>query len=380
MALINPSPPDQPAHFSELFFDIIFVFSIVQTVELLHGHFDLLTVYKAAIIFWIVWWLWTQFTWGVNGVDTRDDMPKLIIMLVTGISFFMATAIPNAFGEKGIVFALAYALARVVGLLMVLNVSGHYPVEAQKSVKQFSFLSFVSTAIVIVGGIVPVPWRYVLWGLVIVFDVVTTFIAGGDQWLVFPEHFTERHGLFMIIALGETLIINAAGLTASIDDINFLAIAIAAVGVTLGLWWNYFGHAKDKMTEVMEEAGPARDGMMARDAYSLLHFPIFFGVIAYASALEDVVHHPFDALNGEIRMAFAVGSILFLSGIAVVIYRLTRKVLVHRIILPIIGAGLILLLPEIMPITVLLVIFVQVVIIAIIEEKMDFFAEGHDHH
>ena len=112
------SPEDQSVTFVELFFDLVFVFSVTQVVGLLHGGLDWTVVGQAILVFWLVWWAWSQFTWALNAADTTHPFVQLGTLLATAVAFFMAVALPDAFGERALWFAVAYVLVRVIGLVL----------------------------------------------------------------------------------------------------------------------------------------------------------------------------------------------------------------------------------------------------------------------
>jgi low temperature requirement protein LtrA len=148
-----------------------------------------------------------------------------------------------------------------------------------------------------------------------------------------PTIFGERHSLFVIIALGETLIVAASGVTDATWTGDLLAVALLAVAVICGLWWSYFPRAKPVLDEALASRQGAEQSMMARDVFSLIHFPMLCGVIACAVSVEKALAHPGDPLPLAGRVALAVGLALFVGGMAVAIWRATRQLLVFRVVL-----------------------------------------------
>jgi low temperature requirement protein LtrA len=147
---------------------------------------------------------------------------------------------------------------------------------------------------------------------------------------VFPGHFAERHGLFVIIALGESLI--AAGVAAEglRRDGALAAVVIPAVLATCALWWTYFGWAKDALEHAMRQTGARERGRFARDVYSLGHFPIVGGVIGFAVAIEEAVHHPGEHLETAAALALTIGTALFVGGVGFTLLRARRRAPVIR--------------------------------------------------
>ena len=366
------SPEDQSATFIELFFDLIFVFSVTQVVGLLHGGFTWSTVGQAVLVFWLIWWAWTQFTWALNAADTTHTWVEVGTLTATAVAFFMAITLPEAFHSHALWFAFAYVLVRSIGLVLYMWVSWIDPSQ-RSAVSRFGLVSLAGLAAVLVGGFLGGAAQYGLWGLAIVLDVVAASTGGQqDGWNLHPEHFSERHGLFTIIALGETLIVAGAGVVDQTWSGDLISVAVLAVLITCGLWWTYFPKAKPALEHAMASLGGAAQSSLARDVFSLLHFPMLCGVIIYAFALEEAVAHPGDPLPFVGRLALALGFSLFVGGMAAAIWRATGKLLVARVILTLVTALAVMLLANVSPLVSLGAVFVAVVLIAVLEEKNTF--------
>jgi low temperature requirement protein LtrA len=173
--------------------------------------------------------------------------------------------------------------------------------------------------------------QYWLWGLAILLDVLAALLgARSESWDIHPDHFVERHGLIIIIALGEGLIVAASGLAGVERTSALVAVAVLSVGVACGLWWSYFPYVKPALEAALHHASGARQSMMARDAFSLAHFPMLCGIIGFAAAVEEAVRHPADALTVQGRWALAVGVALFLWGTALAKWRCVGTLHVSR--------------------------------------------------
>lgn len=333
------SPEDQSATFVELFFDLVFVFAVTQVVGLLHHGLDPLVLFEAVLVFWLVWWAWTQYAWALNAADTTHPLVDLGVLVATGITFFMAVALPEAFGERAMLFALTYVAVRALGLTLYLLVAASEQ-QHLRAVRMFALTSLAGLAAVLAGAWMGGTAQLWIWGLAILLDVVAAGVSGqSESWNLHPEHFGERHGLFVIIALGETLIV-AAGMVA-LDVVwtgELLVLAGLAVALTCGLWWTYFPRAKPLLDEALCRAGQEARARLARDAFSLFHFPMICGLIAFAVAVEAAVAHPGDPLDLPARLALALALLLFVGGMALAVWRATGRVLVLRLGLVALGA------------------------------------------
>jgi len=362
------SPANQSATFIELFFDLIFVFSITQVVGLLHHGLTWLVVVQAILIFWLVWWAWTQFTWALNAADTTHPWVELGTLLATAVAFFMAVTLPEAFRGHGLWFALPYVLVRAIGLILYIWVAWTDPTQ-RLAVRRFGLVSLGGLAAVLLGGFFGGAIQFALWTLVIVLDILAAIWgAQADGWNLHPEHFSERHGLFVIIALGETLIIAASGATGATWSNELISVAILAVAITCGLWWSYFTRAKPQLDHAMESNTGAAQAMLARDVFSLLHFPMLCGVIAYAVAIEEVIAHPVEPLHLATRVIFVLGLAFFLGSMSLAIWRATQRVLLARLGILVIVVALILGLPEVTPTLTMTITLAGIVIIAVVEQ------------
>jgi low temperature requirement protein LtrA len=212
--------------------------------------------------------------------------------------------------------------------------------------------------------------QYWFWALTILLDIIAAMVGGQTEgWNLHPDHFGERHGLFVIIALGETLIVAAGVVTGVPWTGDLIIVAVLAVAITCGLWWSYFPRAKPQLDHAMESSRGVAQSMMARDVFSLIHFPMLCGVIGYAVAIEEAVAHPGRPLPFEGRLALAIGLALFVGGMAVAVWRATRRLLLPRLILILGTAGLVMAVTGIAPLWTLAIALLGVVIIAALEQR-----------
>lgn len=333
---------DRTAGFVELFFDLVFVFCVTQVVHLVHGHLTWAHAGQAVLVFWLVWWAWTQFTWALNAANANHTLVELGMLVATGASFFMAVALPGAYEDTALGFAVAYVAVRALGLALYAWIawSDH---GQRTAVCTFTSASVLGLVAVVAGGVAGGAWQYTLWGLAIALDVVAALVGGrADGWDLRPEHFVERHGLFVIIALGESLIVAANGVAQGGWHGPVLLDASLAVTLTCALWWTYFVRAKPALAHAMEHRQSRARAEFARDAFSLFHFPMMLGVIALAVGVEQVLSHPEEALPTDTAVALAAGLILFLGGTGLALRRARGTWPWPRLALTAAGGGLVL--------------------------------------
>jgi low temperature requirement protein LtrA len=363
------SPDGQSATFVELFFDLVFVFAITQMVGLLHHDLTWVGAGKAVLVFWMVWWGWTQFTWALNSADTTNPFVEAGTLLATAVAFFMAVTVPDAFGEGSMWFAGTYVGVRIVGLALYGLVGAHNP-KLRGPLRNFTALSAGGLASALLGGFLGGTAQIWLWGLTILLDFVAATVAGeSDWWSLHAEHFAERHGLIVIIALGESLIVAAAGVSGTGFGDGVLGVSVLAVLMSCALWWTYFPIAMPQMERGMASLTGFDQTRLARDTYSFGHFPMLAGVIAYSVALEEALAHPLQPLPDAGRLAMALGLVLFLGGTGFGMWRSTGHGPVPRLVVATGAAVGVYFVDGVMPMVTLSIALAGVAAIAAMDEQ-----------
>lgn len=337
-ALPIVSPDDQRVTFVELFFDLVFVFCVTQVVHLFHGHLDVRSAGSALLVFWLIWWAWTQFAWALNAANTDHPRVQIATLLATAVAFLLAVGIPRALSDGALWFAVSYVIVRMIGLVVYYWVAWTDPLQRQ-AVRVFGLFSLGGLAAVLIGALSGGTAQYVWWGIAIILDLLAAGIGGQlEGWNLHPDHFVERHGLIVIIALGETLIVSASGLVEGPATRATVITATLAVAVTCGLWWTYFRNVRHAFEhEVASRHGSARS-CLARDLFSIMHFPMLYGVIAMAVATEQALAHPDQPLAADMRVALVGGAVLFVGGTAAAMWRATGRPPLWRLALVLAGA------------------------------------------
>lgn len=322
----------QSVTFVELFFDLVFVFAVTQITAFTAHHLTPDGVLQAILLFWLIWWAWTQFTWTLNPADTTHRAVRIVTLVATATAFVMATAVPGAFGDDGLWFAIPYVVVRVLGLGLQVRVDSESEGSDHAGLRRWVALSSIGLALVLLGAIASPDLRPFVWGLAIVADIFAAARAGSrETWELDPAHLAERHGLIVIIALGESVIVAGAGVIGEPRSPELVAAVGGALVVACLLWWTYFGWLKDAIEHAFAAADQRRYGMLARDVYSLTHFPLIGGIIGFAAAVEEIVAHPADVASPAVVAALGVGIILFIGSSALAYRRVTGRLLMARI-------------------------------------------------
>ncbi len=327
------APESQAVTFVELFFDLVFVYAVTQVTVLTVEDLTWAGAARSALVFWLIWWAWTQFTWTLNPADTTQTLVRVVTLVASAVAFVMAASVTRAFGSEVWWFVVPYLLVRVIGLGLQMRVDLERIDEHRSAIRSWVGISLVGLGLVAVGAIVDTPARYVVWTAAIVVDLVAAGRgAARHEWDLSSAHFSERHGLFVIIAIGESLIVTAAAVSGETRSAALVTDVAAALAVTCLLWWSYFGWLKDDLERGLERHSIRAMSSVARDAFSLGHFPLVCGIIGFAVAIEEIAHHPDDVQPTEVVVALGVGIALFVGMSAFASWRTSGRILVSRLV------------------------------------------------
>jgi low temperature requirement protein LtrA len=312
----------------ELFFDLVFVFAFTQVTTLVVEDTSATGLARAALIFALVWWAWSAYAWLTNAIDVENVGTRLFVFAAMLAAFFAALAVPDAYTDEGAWFAIAYFAVRV--LHVALYVWGVHADPVQRvAVMRLAPWFLVAPTVVLAGGFVDDPWRTSLWSLSIAIDVAGTLFAAGFR--VSAAHFAERHGLIVIIALGESIVaIGVAAVELERDGVFALAVAVSFAGAAAA-WWAYFDATRIAVERGLHAASEEDRGHLARDVFTFFHYPIVFGIILLAVAAKKMLGGPGEPLPDAGRAALALGIALFLLGFVLIRYRVIRRIAWERI-------------------------------------------------
>lgn len=304
----------------ELFFDLVFVFAVTQLSHKLLASLTLDNLVQVTLLFLAVWWVWMYTAWTTNWLDPERVPVRICLFLLTIAGLFLSSSIPNSFAERGLVFAGAYVSMQVGRTLFVLwAVHGGGERRVRNFQRIFTWL-IVSAVFWIVGGFAAPAERLGWWMLALGIEVAgpwAQFWLPGlgrssiSDWDVDGSHMAERCALFVIIALGESLLVTGATFAELTWDAPILTAFFSAVLGTILMWWIYFDTGAERAQHRIVHAGDP--GRTARSAYSYVHVIIVAGVIVCAVADELVLTHPTHGSNAAF-LAILGGPVLYLVG------------------------------------------------------------------
>ena len=283
----------------ELFFDLVFVFAVTQLSHGLLAHLSPLGALHTLMLFMAVWWLWTFTSWATNWLDPEKVPVRLMLLGLMLGGLLLSTSIPEAFGEKGLIFASAFAAMQVGRTLFMLwALRGESPNQFRNFTRILVWLS-VSAVFWLWGGFEEGNSRTLLWMVAIALEYVSPSLAfwvpGLDRsstmdWDVDGAHMAERCGLFVIIALGESILVTGATFAElAVDRATVAGFAVSFIG-SVAMWWVYFDTGAERAAHRIQHSDDP--GRIARLAYTYLHLPIIGGIILCAVADELVLVHP----------------------------------------------------------------------------------------
>ena len=322
-AMFRPIVPNQHSRvtYAELLFDLVFVYAVTQISHTLLADSTLLGVLHVTLLFLAVWWVWVYTSWITNWLDPEKTPVRLLLFALTLGGLVLSTSIPSAFDGRGLWFAIAYA-AMQVGKTVFLWVCTppSRDLARMNAIRITTWLS-VSAIFWIAGGLMEGHSRLLLWAMALAIEYVSPVVrfwiprygaSSIADWVVEGGHIAERCAGFIIIALGESIVVTGAtfaDLTWTTD--NVVAFVSAFVG-SLAMWWIYFHKGAEAGSEQISRS--SEPGRLARLAYTYLHMPIVAGIIVTAVADELVLKHPAGHSDLKTVLSAIGGPLLFLFG------------------------------------------------------------------
>jgi low temperature requirement protein LtrA len=322
----------------ELFYDLVFVFAVTQVSHLLLAHLNWAGVGQSALVLLVVWWAWNYTAWVTNELDPESVVVRALLIALMLASLLMAVAIPRAFGSDALLFAGAYVAIQVGRhVFLTFLAAGPGTVERERAARILTW--FVAAGVLwIAGGLADGTARTVLWMAALALDYGAPLVLywvpgrprlGPDTWDVETAHFAERFQLFVIIALGESIVVTGATTSQTGLDIA-RAVALAAAFLTAAaMWWLYFTYVARIAQRRLELAVDRTT--LARDGYTYLHVVMVAGVIVSAVGDELVIAHPTEKLGAAQVAAVVAGPALYLLAHTLFRLRMAGSLSVRRL-------------------------------------------------
>ncbi|WP_052390782.1 low temperature requirement protein A [Streptomyces sp. NRRL B-24484] len=293
----------------ELFFDLVFVFTVTQLTASLVHHLTPGGLVRVLVMLAVIWWMYDAFIWLTNALPPSTHPRRAFLLLgMTGF-LVVSLAVPHAFDGSGAAFGWAYLLVIAVHTGMFASAG-----VARGAVLRMGGLNLVIAALVVVGGYLQGSVQLALWTASLALQIANPYVVDLPQFHLRADHFVERHGLVVIVAFGESVVALGAG-AAGHDELTAgpVGAAVCALAVCIGLWWAYFGHDDDeRAVAVMAVLDDARRNRLAIRVHNLGHYALLLAVILFAAGAESAVAHPTAALSPARAAVLAAGPALFL--------------------------------------------------------------------
>jgi len=305
----------------ELFFDLVFVLAFTQCTALMAHHPTWSGITQGLLVLGVLWWAWVGYSWLTSVVDPEEGAVRLAIFGAMGALLVVALCVPRAFGDLALTFAVAYGFVRAGHIALFMLASREDP-ELRRSVNGLAVGTAVGVALLAVSSQFDGVLQGGLWALALALDVSAPyFFIDANGWKLAAGHFAERHGLILIVALGESIV--AIGVAAELGlDAGIVAAAVLGVALTAAMWWIYFDVVALVAGRRLAEAKPGREqNEMARDSYSYLHFPMVAGIVLVALGLKKTLAHVGDPLETVPAFALLGGVAAYLLGHVAFRYR-----------------------------------------------------------
>jgi low temperature requirement protein LtrA len=340
----------------ELFFDLVFVFGLTQVTALMAGDLTVSGLIRGLLVLGLLWWSWTGYAWLANVVRADEGAVRLAMLAAMAAMFVLALSIPEAFndgpgGLNGpVLVGMCYFAFRALHLLLYWIIARDDE-GLRRQLVRFTPSVIGGTALLLVASQLEGSAQTVLWGVALLADYGGTLLAGASGWrLRSAGHFAERHGLIVIVALGESIVAVGVGVAGLAISWPIVVAAVVGLALAAGMWWMYFDItslvAERALADELDDERPR----LARDAYSFLHLPLIAGVVLLALGLKkvleyvgDTTHHELaDPLTGIGLYALYGGVSLYLVSHAAFKLRATHILSIQRLVA---AAGVLMLIP-----------------------------------
>jgi low temperature requirement protein LtrA len=311
----------------ELFFDLVFVLALTQCTALMAADPTWTGLARGLLVLGVLWWSWVGYAWLTSVVDPEEGAVRLSMFAAMAALLVAALCVPGAFRDEALLFACAYAVVRAGQIALFLLASRDDP-RLRSSVVGLAASSAIGVGLLFVASGTDGALQGALWALALALDMAGPYFFGSEGWKLVPGHFAERHGLIVIIALGESIVAIGVGAEIGVDG-GVVVAATLGVAVAAALWWLYFDVVALVAERRLARAAVGREqNEIARDSYSYLHFPMVAGIVLLAVGLKKTLGDVGDPLDAVPATAMLGGTAVYL--LAHVAFRLRNVRTLNR--------------------------------------------------
>jgi low temperature requirement protein LtrA len=295
----------------ELFFDLVFVFAITQVTAAMAEDPTWGGLGEGMLVLAALWWAWAAYAWLTNYVAAEEDRERLLILAVMGAFLIAALAVPEAFGDDALVFAVAYAAARWLHIFIFAEANDD--VDAGEAIRRLARTALPAPLLLIAAAFLDGTAQVLVWVAALATDFAGPYVFGVRGFRVSPGHFAERFSLIVIIALGESIVAIGTGLHGELD-VGTIGAALLGLLVAFGLWWAYFDVVAIVAERRFRESEGERRLRIARDSYSYLHLPMIAGIVLVALGVKKTLGDVEEPLKTIPSVALFGGIALYYAG------------------------------------------------------------------
>ena len=297
----------------ELFFDLVFVLALTQCTALMAQEPDWHGLAKGLLVLGVLWWAWVGYAWLTSVVDPEEGVVRLVMFAAMAAFLVAALCVPDSFADLALLLAGAYAVVRVAHIVLFALAARGNP-GLRRSVTGLAVGMVLGVGLLVAAASADGALQGALWALALALDAGGPYVFGAEGWNLVPRHFAERHGLIIIIALGESIVAIGVGAEAGVDA-GVVTAAVLGIAVAAAQWWLYFDVVARVAEHKLSRAAPGREqNEMARDSFSYLHFPMVAGIVLVALGMKKTLGHVGDPLHLVPAVALLGGSALYLAA------------------------------------------------------------------
>jgi low temperature requirement protein LtrA len=336
---VEGEEPEQPVTPLELFFDLVFVFALTQVTGFMSDDPTWAGIGRGLLILAALWWAWGAYAWLTNEIDPDEGSARLAMFGAMAAMFVAALAVPHAFDTDAVVFGLAYFAVRAMHIVLFAEATPN--VDVRQAALRLARTAIPAPALLVVAGFLDGWAEIALWLVALGIDYAGPYVFGVRGFSVSAEHFAERYGLIVIIALGESIV--AIGIGAAGLELTPTVVLAAVLGLVLAcaLWWAYFDIVALLVRRRLVEARGHERARLARDTFSYLHLPMFAGIVLVALGAKKVLGHVDEPLETVPAVALCAGVALYLLSHDAMRYRSVRSVNPRRLLAATVAVALI---------------------------------------
>jgi low temperature requirement protein LtrA len=295
----------------ELFFDLVFVLALTQCTTLMARTPTWEGILKGLLALGMLWWSWVGYAWLTSVIDPEEGTVRLAMFASMAALLVAALCVPGAFGTEALLFACAYGVVRGAHIVLF-TIASRDDAALRRSVTGLGISTAIGVGLLVVAAFTAGELQLCLWGLALVLDAGGPYLFGADGWKLVPGHFAERHGLIVLIALGESIVALGVGAKVVLDT-GIVVAAVLGVVVAATLWWVYFDVTAIVAERRLSQTTEGRErNEMARDSYSYLHFLMVAGIALLAVGLKRTLEDVHDPLKLVPAAALLGGAALYL--------------------------------------------------------------------